>query len=79
MGVNRTPGMGPGPLCVGSGPLTVGSQDSGMKNTQALIKARRGPEPTRVRTIPCALLLPAQAETRCCHVAYYLCPDHTKA
>jgi hypothetical protein len=33
--------MGPGPLCVGSGPLTTGSQDSETKNTQALIKARR--------------------------------------
>jgi hypothetical protein len=27
--------------------------------------------PTRVRTRPHTLLLPAQAETRCCHVAYY--------
>jgi hypothetical protein len=27
---------------VGSGPLTAGSQDSGTKNNQALIKARRG-------------------------------------
>ena len=40
-GANRTPRMGSGPLCVGSGPLTAGSQDSGTKNTQALIKARR--------------------------------------
>jgi hypothetical protein len=40
-GANRTPGTGPGPLCVGSGPLTVGSRDSGTKNTQALIKTRR--------------------------------------
>jgi hypothetical protein len=30
-----------------------------------------GPAPTRVRTYPHTLLLPAQAETRCCHVAYY--------
>jgi hypothetical protein len=37
-----------------------------------------GPETTRVqnwsgriRTYPHTLLLPAQAETRCCHVAYY--------
>jgi hypothetical protein len=29
-----------------------------------------GPVPTRVRTYPHTLLLPAQAETRCCHVAY---------
>jgi hypothetical protein len=34
--------MGSGPLCVGSGPLTAESQDSGIENTQALIKARRG-------------------------------------
>jgi hypothetical protein len=27
---------------VGSGPLTVGSRDSGTKNTQALIKAKQG-------------------------------------
>jgi hypothetical protein len=32
-GADRTPGTGPGPLCVGSGPLLVGSQDSGAKNT----------------------------------------------
>jgi hypothetical protein len=31
-----------GPLCVVSGPLTAGSRDSGTKNTEALIKARRG-------------------------------------
>jgi hypothetical protein len=41
-GANRTPRMGSGPLCVGSGPLTTGSRDCGTKNTQALIKARRG-------------------------------------
>jgi hypothetical protein len=34
--------MGFGPLCVGSGPLTAGSRESGIKNTQALIKDRRG-------------------------------------
>jgi hypothetical protein len=71
-GANQTPRMGSGPLCVGSGPLTAGSRDSGTKNTQALIKAKRGPEPTRVRTMTHTLPLPAQAETRCCHVAY--CP-----
>jgi hypothetical protein len=41
-GTNRTPWTGPGPLCVGSGPLSAGSRDSGTKNTQALIKAKRG-------------------------------------
>jgi hypothetical protein len=30
-----------------------------------------GPVPTRVRTCPHTLMFPAQAETRCCHVAYY--------
>jgi hypothetical protein len=34
-GANRTPGTGPGPPCVGSGPLTAGSRDSETKNTQA--------------------------------------------
>jgi hypothetical protein len=41
-GANRTPGTGLGSLCVGSGPLIAGSRDSGTKDTQALIKARRG-------------------------------------
>jgi hypothetical protein len=41
-GMNRTPSMGPGPLCVGSGPLTAGSRDSGTKRTRTLIKTRRG-------------------------------------
>jgi hypothetical protein len=52
----------------GSGLLTVGSRDPKAKNAQALIKARRGLVLTRVRTILRALPLPAQAETRCCHV-----------
>jgi hypothetical protein len=34
--------MGFEPVCVGSGPLTVGSRDSRTENTQALIKARQG-------------------------------------
>jgi hypothetical protein len=46
---NRTPRMGFGPLCVGSGPLTAGSRDSRTENTQALIKARRGSGPYRIR------------------------------
>ena len=41
-GANWTPRMGFGPLYVGSRPLIAGSRDSGTKNTQALIKARRG-------------------------------------
>jgi hypothetical protein len=43
-GTNRTLGMGPGPLCVGSRPLTAGSRDSWTKSTQTLIKIRRGSE-----------------------------------
>jgi hypothetical protein len=42
VGTDRTPGTGPGPLCVGSGPPSAGSRDSGTKNTQALIKVKRG-------------------------------------
>jgi hypothetical protein len=41
-GIDQTPEMGPRPLCVGSGPPSAGSRDSGTKNTHALIKARRG-------------------------------------
>jgi hypothetical protein len=59
------------PLCMGSGPLIARSRDSGTENTQALIKDRRGPEPTRVRTLSHTLPLPAQAETRCRNVTYY--------
>jgi hypothetical protein len=43
-GTNRTPGTGPRPLCVGSGPLTSGARDSGTKNSRALVKAKRGSE-----------------------------------
>jgi hypothetical protein len=57
----RTTGQGPGPPRIQTGPPSAGSRDPGTKNTQALIKARWGPEPTRVRTIPCTLLLPTQA------------------
>jgi hypothetical protein len=42
VGTDWTPGTGPGPLCVGSEPLSVGSQDSGTKSTRTLVKARRG-------------------------------------
>jgi hypothetical protein len=41
-GTDRTPGMGLGSLCVGSGPPSVESQDSGTKSTRTLLKARRG-------------------------------------
>jgi hypothetical protein len=42
VGTDRTPGMGLEPLCVGSGPLLVGSRDSGTKSTRTLLKGRRG-------------------------------------
>jgi hypothetical protein len=53
-GVHRTPRTGPGPLCVGSGPLTARSRDSGTKNTLALInqagvRTRHVSGPYRVR------------------------------
>jgi hypothetical protein len=38
----RTPGTGLEPPCVGSRLLIARSRDSGTKNTQALIKVRRG-------------------------------------
>jgi hypothetical protein len=41
-GSNRTPRMGSRPLYEGSELPTAGSRDSWPKNTQALIKARRG-------------------------------------
>jgi hypothetical protein len=46
------PWYGSRTLCVGFGPLTAGSQDSGTKNTRTLIKTRRGPKLTRVWTMP---------------------------
>jgi hypothetical protein len=41
-GTDRTPGTGPRSLCVGSGPPSVESRDSGTKSTRTLLKARRG-------------------------------------
>jgi hypothetical protein len=54
MGTNRTAGMGPGPLCVGSGPLTTGSRDSGteflgLSQGQAGVRSRHVSGPYRVR------------------------------
>jgi hypothetical protein len=71
--VTQTPGTGPRPLCVGSELPIAGSRDSGTENTQALLMQGSGADtclglawcgPVRI-----TLLLPAQAETRCCHVA----------
>jgi hypothetical protein len=59
-GANRTPEADPGPLCVGSRPLTTGSRDYETKNTQALIKARWGseantcPDHTTYAPAPCS-------------------------
>ena len=78
---NRTPRMGSGPPVWGPGrpqwfPGFQGRTYPGLNQDPG-----RGPEPTRVqtwsggiRTYPHTLLLPAQAETRCCHVAY--CARH---
>jgi hypothetical protein len=57
---------------MGSRPPTVGSQGLRTERARALIRAKVGGlVPIRVRTCPHTLLFPAQAETRCCHVAYY--------
>jgi hypothetical protein len=65
----RTPGYGPrlpskhtGSLGWGLGPghnEVPGQGDPGVS---------KGPVLTRVQALPCALALPAQAESRCCHV-----------
>jgi hypothetical protein len=69
----RTFGSGPRPLCVGSRLPTAGSLDSGAGNTQALLRLGSGadmcPGPAWCGPVRIALLLPAQAETRCCRVA----------
>jgi hypothetical protein len=69
----RTSGSGPGPLYVGSRLLIVESQDSGAVNNQALLRlmsdADMCPGPAWCGPVRIALLLPAQAETRCCRVA----------
>jgi hypothetical protein len=63
------PSMGSGPPTVGSrGPRT--GHTWALNSTQAGVRCRHVSRPSLVRTCPHALLLPAQAETRCCHVAY---------
>jgi hypothetical protein len=80
----RAPKVGPRPPRVqagpppgmGSGPPTEGSQDPRtehtrtLNRTQAGVRYRHVSKPSLVRTSPHTLLLPAQTETRCCHVAY---------
>jgi hypothetical protein len=71
-----TPGMGSGPPRMGSGSPTGGSQGPRtectrtLNRTQAGVRYRHVSRPSLVRTCPHTLLLPAQAETRCCHMAY---------
>jgi hypothetical protein len=73
---SRTPGMESEPPGMGSRPPTMGSQGPRTENTRVLNKTQAGvryrhvSRPSLVRTCPHTLLLPAQAETRCCHVAY---------
>ena len=66
---------GPEPLCVGSRLPIAGSRNSGGENTQALLEqgssADMWPGPAWCGPVRITLLLPAQAETRCYHVAYH--------
>jgi hypothetical protein len=70
----QTSGSGHGPLCVGFGLPTAGSRDSGAENTQALLRQGFGadmcPGPDWCGPVRLTLLPPAQAETRCCHMAH---------
>jgi hypothetical protein len=50
------------------GPRTEHTQ--ALNRTQVRIRYRHVSGPSLVRTYPHTLLLPAQAETQCCHVAY---------
>jgi hypothetical protein len=82
---DRTSKFGPGPPRVRTGPLEwdldpsygVWAAHSRVPRSQGRTRPGfnqgpgGGPVPTRVRTCPHTLLIPAQAETRCCHVAYY--------
>jgi hypothetical protein len=74
--VDRTSGTGSGPLCVGSRLPTVGSKDSRAKDTEALLRQGSGadmcPGPAWCGPVHITLLLPAQAGTRCCHMAYHM-------
>jgi hypothetical protein len=71
--MDRTPGMGSGP----PPPYGVRAAHSRVPRFQDRTRPGfnqglgGGPVPTRVRTCPHTLLLPAQAGTRCCHVPYY--------
>jgi hypothetical protein len=56
---------------VGFGPLTTGSRDYGTKSTRTLFKTGRGSGADACPDRAMTLLLPTQAESRCCHVAHY--------
>ena len=53
---------------------TTGSRDSGAENAQALLRQGSGgdmcPGPAWCGPVRITLLLPAQAETQCCQMAY---------
>jgi hypothetical protein len=74
---SRTPRMGSRPSRMGPGPPTMGSQGPRTEHTWALnrtqvgVRYRHVSRPSLVWSCPHTLLLPTQAETRCCHVAYY--------
>jgi hypothetical protein len=71
-----TPGMGSGPPPIWGLGHHRGSQGPRTEHTRALNRTQAGvwyqhvSRPSLVRTCPHTLLLPAQAETRCCHMAY---------
>jgi hypothetical protein len=65
------------PPCMGSEPPTMGSQGSRTEHTRALFRTQAGSGADTCLDLiwlSCTLLLPAQAETRCYHVAY--CARH---
>jgi hypothetical protein len=77
MCASRTPGMRSGPPpTYGVRAAHRGSQGPRTEHTRALNRTQAGvryrhvSRPSLVRTCPHALLLLAQAETQCCHVAY---------
>jgi hypothetical protein len=67
------------PPRMGSGPPTVGSRGRRTEHTQALcpVLTRVRTETGGFRTYLHTLLPPAQAETRCCHVAYCVWHEST--
>jgi hypothetical protein len=73
---SRTLGVGYGPSRMGSEPPTMGSQGPRTEHTRTLNMTQAGvwyrhvSRPSLLRTCLHTLLLPTQAGTRCCHVAY---------